>query len=195
MMGGKGGSERGRHVDANAESSGLAHQAAAPPGKHEGPRDGVEGRGRVIAFDREPGGRPSGNRLTSGSLRLSALLVDRSAQISGGLVSLTGGGWSFVALRTVPARVDFPVTCLVEAGGVPAGEYTLVFELLNPSWKPRTRRSLAVAVDVSGDLLRIPLAFDLPATIDAFGIWRIVVRSDIAELGAIDVLVKRDIGT
>lgn len=194
-MGGKGGAEPDRHLDAKAQASGLAHQATAPVGKHEGPRDGVEGRGRVIAFDEERGGCASGNRLTSGSLRLSALLVDQSAQISGGLLSLTGGGWSFVALRTIPAQVDFPVACLVEAGGVPVGEYTLVFELLNPSWKPQTRRSLAVAVDLSGDLLRIPLAFDLPATVDAFGIWRIVVRSDLAELGALDVLVKKDTST
>ena len=194
-MGGKGVVEPGRNVDSNDEASGLAHQATAPPGKHAGSRDGVEGRGRVIAFDGERGGRASANRLTSDCLRLSALLVDQTAQISGGLLSLTGGGWSFVALRTIPAQLDFPVACLVEAGGVPAGEYTLVFELLNPSWQPRTRRSLALAVDLAGDLLRIPLAFDLPATIDAFGIWRIVVRSDLAELGAIDVLVKRDTST
>jgi hypothetical protein len=80
---------------------------------------------------------------------------------------------------------------VIEAGGADAGEYTVIFELLAPSGAVRASASIAVVVDRPGDIVRLSYVYVLAGSVDEFGIWRIVIKSDVAQLAALDVMVKR----
>src|SRR4029453_3793378 len=91
----------------------------------------------------------------------------------------------------LPTDCNVAVVCTIEAGDVPSGEYTVILELRNPSGEVRTRTSLALVVEKSGDVLRIPAYIGLHAPFDEYGVWRLTARSESADLASLDFLVKR----
>ncbi|MDZ4232862.1 MAG: hypothetical protein U1C73_03680, partial [Dietzia sp.] len=85
----------------------------------------------------------------------------------------------------------FPVFTLFEAGGVEVGEYTAIYEVVSPNGEVRTTANVAIGVERKGDLVRIPFTIALTPSIDEVGIWRIAVRSELAQMATIDVMIKR----
>jgi hypothetical protein len=177
------------------------------------PRAGTEGRGYIagvdggdggdttIAIDGEivlrakggKGGRAgSGIRATSDRLAVSALLLaNHIAMMPHGLATLVDAGWQGTSVLNLPTPLNFPVLAVIEAGGVAAGEYSIIFELRAPSGEVQTSATIALVVERSGDLLRLPFSMGVPGTIDAYGLWQVVVKSEVAELGWLDIMVKR----
>lgn len=178
-----------------------------PPG-----RRGTEGACHFVGVDGEAGGDTvfksgdleirahggkaglsgSGNRVMSDRLAVSTLLLVNYAEILPNcLVAAVGAGWQNISVLNLGDQAHFPVFAIIELGGVDEGEYTLVFELRNPSGEQRSRISLAVAVERLGDVLRLPVVLNLSAAVDEFGIWHLTVGSDVQALAALDVMVKR----
>lgn len=177
------------------------------------PRKGTEGRGYIAGIDGAPGGDTtvefdgkvvlraeggkgglagSGIRLTSDRLGVSTLLVADYVRIQpSNLATLVDAGWVSVSVLNLPATVTFPVCTLFEAGGVGVGEYTVIYEVISPNGEVRTTVSVAVGVERTGDLVRIPFTVALTPSIDEFGIWRIAVRSELASMATLDVMIKR----
>lgn len=190
----------------------LTHGTVEPP-----PRIGTEGLGYVAGIDGSPGGDTtvefdgkdgeklvltaaggkaglagSGIRLTSDRLAVSTLLVASYNRIQpSGLATLVDAGWQYLPVLNLPADIVLPVFTLFEAGGVEVGEYTVTYEVFSPDGEARTAVSMAVGVLRPGDLVRIPFTIALTPTIDAFGIWRIGVRSELASLATFDVMIRR----
>ncbi|ORA82203.1 hypothetical protein BST28_04215 [Mycolicibacter kumamotonensis] len=134
----------------------------------------------------------SGIRLTSDRLGVSTLLVADYVRIQpSNLATLVDAGWVSVSVLNLPATVTFPVCTLFEAGGVGVGEYTVIYEVISPNGEVRTTVSVAVGVERTGDLVRIPFTVALTPSIDEFGIWRIAVRSELASMATLDVMIKR----
>lgn len=122
---------------------------------------------------------------------MTALLLDNYASIAGGLAQIDGGAWQNVTVTDdLPVQLQFPVFAVIEAGGVPSGVYTLLFEVIDPSGEVKALSSLALVVDEPAQLVRVPCAFNLTAHVDNFGIWSLVVRSELDELAAIDLMIK-----
>jgi hypothetical protein len=173
---------------------------------------GTEGRGYVVGFDGEEGGDTafgsgdlrvvagggepgrtgSGDRKTTERLTLSALMLANYARIDAtGLVIIDGGGWQWRTFLNLPIDYNLLIASIIDAGGAPPGEYTVQFEILNPAGERRGGRTAALAVEQSGDVVRIPAVFTVPVNIDMFGVWRVIVRSDLAMLQTLEFMIKR----
>lgn len=132
----------------------------------------------------------SGERVMSDRFAVSALLLADYVKLTNGLATVVAGAWSNYSILNIPAPVNLPLFAVIEGGGVEPGEYTITFELVSPSGDVRATTRIAVVVQRKGDMSRIPCALDLAGNVHEFGIWRVVVRSDVAELAALDVMVK-----
>jgi hypothetical protein len=201
--------ESGKYPGAGGGGAGaLLPGTVQPP-----PRIGVEGRGHIAGVDGAAGGDTtiaidgkvvlraeggkgalagSGNRVTSDRLVVSTLLIaNHITMMPHGLATIVDAGWGSTSVLNLPTPLTFPLFTAIEAGRVEAGEYTVVFELCAPTGEVRTSVSVALVVERPGDVVRIQYVVGLSGDIDAFGIWRIVVRSEIRQLAVLDVMVKR----
>jgi hypothetical protein len=93
----------------------------------------------------------------------------------------------------IPSRIPLAVFAVIEAGGVDPGEYTVAFEARNPSGEVRATASFALVVEEQGDLVRVPWAFGLEVEGDELGLWRVTAKSDMGQLGAIEVMIKQPV--
>lgn len=176
-------------------------------------RQGTEGKGYIAGFDGAYGGDAtvaidgkvvlsaqggpgglagSGVRATSDRLAASTVLLANFIKIMPhGLATLVDAVWASVTVPDFPHSLAFPTLCVIEAGGAEAGEYTVIYELCAPSGEVRTRTSVGLVVEEPGDVLRVAHAFDFSGTVDVPGIWQIAIRSEIAPLTTLDVIIKR----
>lgn len=199
--------------DLPSKSSASGGENVSTPGMVDPPRRCTEGVGYIVGRDGayggdatiaiggevvlraegRPGGRAgSGNRVTSDRLAVSTVLIaDYINPMPHGLVTLVNGGWSSYAVSDLPAPVTLPVLCVIEAGGVEAGEYTIIVELCAPGGAVPMRFSVGLVVERTGDVLRIIYVFELTANVDKFGLWQVQIRSDTATLAVLDVMIKR----
>lgn len=173
-------------------------------------RQATEGKGFSLGVDGQDGGDTSftgdtvlvqarggrrglaetGNRVTSDRLAVSALMLAEYVEANG-LVYVARGSWSNYSVLNLPTQATLPVLLVIEAGGVPPGEYTVALEAVGPDGIHRSRMSFPVTVEEAGDILRISRSCGLAITFDAFGLWTIVATTPLAELARLDLLVKR----
>jgi hypothetical protein len=132
----------------------------------------------------------TGNRVTSDRIAVSALMLADYVE-AGGLVYIARGGWQNYSVLNLPAKSVLPVLVVIEAGGVPPGEYALILEALGPDGTSRSQMSFPVTVEEAGDILRISRSCGLEVTFDAFGLWTIIAKTPAAELARLDLLIKR----
>lgn len=173
---------------------------------------GLEGIGYIAGFDGDGGGEATfssgdliirasgveggglcvpGPRSTSDELTVSALMSVNYAQIFDGMASIVGGAWRYIPVLNLPCTEMFNLFTVIEAGDVPAGVYSLRVEVRNPSGELRARARSALVIETAAKQVRVPAAFGLAADIDEYGLWRISVASELVELSAITVMVKR----
>lgn len=134
---------------------------------------------------------PGVDRSTSDQIALSALLLANYSEIRGGLATIVGAAWQNVCVLNVPATCTFCGFAVLEAGGVDPGVYSITFELQNPDGEVKATLHPALAVDSSGDVIRVPMWFNLVADVDRWGVWTIVVKSATSEMGSLKFVVKR----
>jgi hypothetical protein len=132
----------------------------------------------------------TGDRVTSDRLAVSALMLADYVE-AGGLVYMARGCWQNYSVLNLPAKSFLPVLVVIEAGGVPPGEYTLILEAMGPDGTSQSQMSFPVTVEEAGDILRISRSCGLEVTFDAFGLWTIIAKTPVAELARLDLLVKR----
>jgi hypothetical protein len=135
----------------------------------------------------------SGNRKLTEKLRVSSLMLANYAAVDRGLIHIINGAWQNISVILIPSRIPLPVFAVIEAGGVDPGEYTVAFEARNPSGEVRATASFALVVEEQGDLVRVPCAFGLEVEVDELGLWRVTARSDMGQLGAIEVMIKQPV--
>ena len=123
----------------------------------------------------------SGNRVTSDRLAVSTLMFANYVEADG-LVYVARGSWQSYSVLNLPVQESLPVLIVVEAGGVPPGEYTLILEMVRPDGTASSQMSFPVTVEEAGDILRISRSCGLAVTLDAFGVWTIIAKTPIAEL-------------
>ena len=107
----------------------------------------TEGKGFSLGVDAQDGGDTSftgdtvlvqarggrgglagtGNRVTSDRLAVSALMLAEYVEASG-LIYVARARWSNYSVLNLPTQVTLPVLLVIEAGGVPPGEYTVALE-------------------------------------------------------------------
>jgi len=138
----------------------------------------------------EPGLAGSGIRATSAKLTVSTLMLANYVE-TGSVVYVARGGWQNYRVLNLPTQEIFPVLVIIEAGGVPPGEYTMTLEAVAPDRTARSRVSFPVTVEEAGDVLRIPRTCTLEPVIDAFGLWTVTASTPLGEVGRIDLLVGR----
>jgi hypothetical protein len=172
---------------------------------------GTAGSGYIAGVDGNPGGDTvfasgdieirakggtgglagTGKRSQTEHLHVSTLLLANYISIDGGLAHMIHGAWQSWNVVLIPTRLTLPIFCVIEAGGADAGEYTIVFEAHSPSGELRARQSIALVVDESAELVRVPYTCALEVEADELGMWRVTARSDTKALGAIDLIVKQ----
>ncbi len=174
-------------------------------------RRATEGRGFSSGLDGADGGETSfglgdkvlvraaggkgglsgtGNRVTSDQLRVSTLMLANYIE-HGAFVYVARGSWQSYSVLNVGTTETFPVLVIVEAGGVPPGEYTMIIRALGPDGATKAETKFPVTVEEAGDVLRISRSCALDVAIDAWGLWSITASTPLGELARIDLLVKR----
>ncbi|WP_157186133.1 hypothetical protein [Nocardia jiangxiensis] len=142
-----------------------------------------------------PGGQAglagTGVRLTSDLFSLSTVMLCNYVEISNSLGYVVGAGWQSVRVLNIGDMRTFPIFMIIEAGGVPAGEYTIHADAWSPLGSRVGRTSFPITIEKAGDLIRIPRCVNLNARVDATGLWDIAISSDLEELARIRVMVKR----
>lgn len=198
--GGGGGGGGGVPLPKSVQRQRIPHQGSEGYGYIAG-TDGAYGGDATIAIDGVvvlaaqggPGGLAgSGIRVTSDRLAVSTVLLASYIKLMPhGLTTLVDAGWSSISVLDIPSPQILPVLCVIEAGGVEAGEYTVIFELCKPSGHVQTRTSVGLVVERPGDVLRVQYVFELSGTVDVLGVWQIAIRSELALLAVLDLLVKQ----
>lgn len=170
------------------------------------------GRGHIPGFDGQPGGLTaiwredgevlaaaggggggfvgSGSRSTDERLRVSALLFANSVDARDGLVFVLGGAWQHWTVGSFPESVRLMVLVVIEAGGVPAGEYTIYVDLHDPAGTRVSRATFPVVVEEVGAVLRLPQLVALDAEWKESGRHALTVSSDLGELASVEVVVR-----
>jgi hypothetical protein len=169
---------------------------------------GSEGRGGVYGMDGIDGGATSfgdlvsapggagglsgtGVRLISDRLRVSTLLIGEYFHVRDGLVFAGGAAWQSLTVLNLPQEGSLATMLVLEAGGVPPGDYTVRVEVRDPFGAIGGCAAFPVSISETGDVLRIPFTFVVPVTWTAYGTWRVTASSEIGELARYDVVVKR----
>ncbi|WP_133160853.1 hypothetical protein [Mycobacterium ahvazicum] len=184
----------------NYEGPWIPHVGRGTRGKaHIAGVDGADGGDTIFESGEirlvAPGGKGglagSGERKVSDKLLVSALMPANYVAVDHGLAHVINGAWSYYDVVLIPTPMSLALICVIEAGGVDVGEYTIAFEVHSPSGQKRTRLSLALSIDEQGDLNRIPCHCALSFEVDELGMWRVTALSDVKRLAAIDVLIKQ----
>ena len=94
--------------------------------------------------------------------------------------------------------MNFPVTdvrllmlLVLEAGGVPVGEYTIKVQARDPFDEVAGIVQFGYGVSKSGDILRKSLQIPIRVTIPEPGVWTFVTLHEDRELGRIPLYFKR----
>ena len=82
------------------------------------------------------------------------------------------------------------VLVVIEAGGVPAGEYTIHVDLHDPAGTRVSRATFPVVVEEVGAVLRLPQLVALDAEWKESGRNALTVSSDLGELASVEVVVR-----
>lgn len=153
----------------------------------------TDGDGNVLlaAKGGSAAGSPYELRTTTDALQLSSLLVCNAVDIRDGLLFVMGGAWQSYSVVNTPAQVGLSVVLVLESGGVVPGHYSVTVSATSPSGKSAGQTGFPVVVEEQGDILRIVRVASLLLAVDEYGLYRITASTEVAELGSIDLAIKR----
>jgi hypothetical protein len=135
----------------------------------------------------------TGHRLTSDRLRVSSMMLASCVETyPGGLCSILSGGWGRLTTPELPADQQLAGLLIVEANGVPAGEYSMHFALLGPTGDRVGRTSFPVTVETPGEVLRFSMFVPLEVHLKTLGIHTLVASTDLGDLLSIPLAVGND---
>lgn len=154
-----------------------------------GPADG----GRIVtARGGEAGLAGSGKRIKSDRISLSAMMFASAIDHRDGLAFMLGAAWESLSALNFPFTDVWLLMLLVlEAGGVPVGEYTIKVQARDPFDEVAGIVQFGYGISKSGDILRKSLQIPIRVTIPEPGVWTFVTLHEDRELGRIPLYFKR----
>lgn len=135
----------------------------------------------------------TGMRSKSDTLAVSTLMFANHLETRDGLAFVLGGAWQWWSILNFPATLNFPILMVIEASGVPIGEYAINVEARDPFDNLANSVRFVVGVTQAGDILRKSFAIAFEVTIISQGIWTFVVRHEGRELARIPLHIKRGV--
>jgi hypothetical protein len=150
--------------------------------------------GRILrARGGEEGLAGTGKRVRSDELSLSAMLFANSLDHRDGLAFMLGGAWESLSSLNFPADVRIVMLLVLEAGGVPAGEYTIKVQARDPFDEIAGDVQFGYGISKSGDILRKSLQISFALTIPEPGVWTFVALHEERELRRVPLYFKRGV--
>jgi hypothetical protein len=135
----------------------------------------------------------TGIRSTSEILAVSTLMLANSLDIQSNLAFVLGGGWEWYPILNFPTTVRFMVLMVLEASGVPTGEYAISLEARDPYDHVANRVTFAIGVTKPGDILRRSYSIPFEVTITSPGIWVFDAAHEGRQLSRILLHIKRSV--
>lgn len=135
----------------------------------------------------------TGIRSTSDTLAVSTLMPANSLDIRNDLAFVLGGAWEWYSILNFPATVRIVILMVLEASGVPTGEYTINLEARDPFDHVAGSVKFAIGVSQPGDILRRSFSVPFEVTITSTGIWSFSVLHGDRVLARIPLHFKRGV--
>jgi hypothetical protein len=132
-------------------------------------------------------------RSTSDTLAVSTLMLANSLDIRNDLAFVLGGAWEWYSILNFPATVRFMVLMVLEASGVPAGEYGIRLEARDPYDAVANNVTFAVGITQPGDILRRSYSIPFEVAITSPGIWTFDALHEDRRLSRILLHIKRGV--
>jgi hypothetical protein len=187
--------------------SGVGAQAV-----NDAPSSPVVGAGHIIGFDGGDGGTTAivsqdgevivaaggggggfvgtGQRSKSEALAVSAIVLANAVEVRDGLAYMLRGGWQNVTCTQFPQDVRLVALVIIEAGGVPQGEYAVHMTASDTTGIRLGRTTFALTIEQVGQVLRLPWYVPLQCTLAGPGVYELEVSSDSASLSTIRLVVQ-----
>ena len=135
----------------------------------------------------------TGIRSKNDKLTVSTLMLANYVEFRENFGYVTGTGFTFFNVLNQHDPLVFIGLTTLECGGVPAGEYALTLEALDPKNNVASTVRYVFQVTEAGDILRMMFRFALPVSVNLFGMWTIVAHHEDRELGRLPIVVKQGV--
>lgn len=152
----------------------LGAQAGQAPGGGGGGAGGVQFVGRPVDND----------DLAAG-VALSAVFLANATSFSSTLINVLGGGWSFVEVSPLPARIRILLVLIFDFGAIePSTLLRINVEVVRPHGVIAFEDLFDIEVPECRDLVkRTSQARLLDIDVAEHGVWQVIVRSSTHRLG------------
>lgn len=151
--------------------------------------------GRVLLRARGGKGARAGTEIRSknSKIAVSTLMLANYIEFRENFGYVTGTGFNFYNILNLKDPLTFSGLLTLECGGVPAGEYGLTLEALDPENVVASTVTFVFRITKPGDIMRMMFKFGFSVWVNQFGMWTIVARHEDRELARLPIAVKQGV--